>query len=377
VRLALMRGEAAAPHGHIVDRGALRRAQAEARHWLRRLGLTAAGPAAGTAGAATGKVAVAEDAAGVLLAHAYPDRIGQRRGRRGRFLLRNGRGAAIEAQHILAGAEFLVAAEVGGHGRDSRIFLAAPLDRDDIERHFSPHIRTEQEIGWDTFTRTVQAREKRRLGALTLAERPLVDVPPDRAAEAWLAAVRIEGLELLEWTNDARNVRQRLAFLHRLEPSGWPDVSDAALLDSLEAWLLPWIAKPNDAAALRGIDPGRTLLAMLGHERRAAVDRLAPPHIQVPSGSRVAIDYADPAAPVLAVRLQEMFGLADTPRVGAGSVTLTLHLLSPARRPVQVTRDLASFWRSGYFEVRKDLRGRYPKHYWPDDPLQAEARRRT
>jgi ATP-dependent helicase HrpB len=391
VRLALMRGEAAAPHGHIVDRGALRRAQAEARHWLRRLGVRTAGEAAGGAAAATGgagaatgaapvaagKGAAADDAAGVLLAHAYPDRIGQRRGTRGRFLLRNGRGAAIEAQHLLAGAEFLVAAEVGGHGRDSRIFLAAPLDRDDIERHFSRHIRTEQEIGWDDVARTVQARERRRLGALTLAERSLVDIPPERAAEAWLAAVRAEGLELLDWTNDARSVRQRLAFLHRLEPSGWPDVSDAALLASLETWLLPWIAKPTDAAALPGIDPGRALLATLGHERRAAVDRLAPTHIEVPSGSRIAIDYADPAAPVLAVRLQEMFGLADTPRIGAGSITLTLHLLSPARRPVQVTRDLASFWRSGYFEVRKDLRGRYPKHFWPDDPLQAEARRRT
>jgi ATP-dependent helicase HrpB len=395
VRLALMRGEAVAPHGHIVDRGALRRAQAEARHWLRRLGVRTAGAAAGSgagaasvaigpagaatgaAGGAAGKGAAADDAAGVLLAHAYPDRIGQRRGTRGRFLLRNGRGAAIEAQHILAGAEFLVAAEVGGHGRDSRIFLAAPLDRDDIERHFSRHIRTEQDIGWDDVARTVQARERRRLGALTLAERSLVDIPPERAAEAWLAAVRAEGLELLEWSNDARSVRQRLAFLRRLEPSGWPDVSDAALLASLETWLLPWIANPTDAAALRGIDPGRALLAMLGHERRAAVDRLAPTHIRVPSGSRIAIDYADPAAPVLAVRLQEMFGLADTPRIGADSVTLTLHLLSPARRPVQVTRDLASFWRSGYFEVRKDLRGRYPKHYWPDDPLQAEARRRT
>jgi ATP-dependent helicase HrpB len=394
VRLALMRGEAAAPHGHTVDRGALRRAQAEARHWLRRLGGRAAGAAAGGAGAASvaigsagaatgaaggaaGKGAAADDAAGVLLAHAYPDRIGQLRGTRGRFLLRNGRGAAIEAQHLLAGAEFLVAAEVGGHGRDSRIFIAAPLDRDDIERHFSRHIRTEQKIDWDDVTRTVQARERRRLGALTLAERSLVDIPPECAAEAWLAAVRAEGLELLEWSNDARSVRQRLAFLHRLEPSGWPDVSDAALLASLETWLLPWIAKPADAAALRSTDPGRALLAMLGHERRAAVDRLAPTHIHVPSGSRIAIDYADPAAPVLAVRLQEMFGLADTPRIGAGSVTLTLHLLSPARRPVQVTRDLASFWRSGYFEVRKDLRGRYPKHYWPDDPLQAEARRRT
>jgi ATP-dependent helicase HrpB len=394
VRLALMRGESAVPPGHTVDRGALLRAQAEARQWRRRLGLSPAGAAsAGATGNAGGQAARrgtghateqaarrgtgpsaaravdAEDAAGVLLAHAYPDRIGQRRGGRGRFLLRNGRGAAIDAGHMLAGAEFLVAADVGGHGRDSRIFLAAPLHRDDVECHFSRQIRTEQEIGWDALSRTVRARERRRLGALVLGDRPLSDVPPERAAEAWLAGVRTEGLELLNWSDGARSIRRRLAFVHGLEPGEWPDVSDAALLATLEAWLLPWIALPIDAAALRAVDVGRALLALLGHARRADLDRLAPTHFQVPGGARIAIDYTDPAAPVLAVRLQEMFGLAETPRIGGGAVTLTLHLLSPARRPVQITRDLASFWRSGYFEVRKDLRGRYPKHDWPDDPL--------
>jgi ATP-dependent helicase HrpB len=394
VRLALMRGEAAVPPGHTVDRGALLRAQADARHWHRRLGLGPAGAAStGATGTVSGQGArrgtglateqatrqgtgpaaahgvAADDAAGVLLAHAYPDRIGQRRGGRGRFLLRNGRGAAIDAGHILAGAEFLVAADVGGHGRDSRIFLAAPLHRDDAERHFSPQIRTEQEIGWDAVSRTVRARERRRLGALVLGDRPLSDVPPERAAEAWLAGVRTEGLELLNWSDGARSIRRRLAFVHRLEPGEWPDVSDAALLASLEEWLLPWIASPTDAAALRAVDVGRALLALLGHARQADLDRLAPTHFQAPGGSRIAIDYTDPATPVLAVRLQEMFGLAETPRIGRGTVTLTLHLLSPARRPVQITRDLASFWRSGYFEVRKVLRGRYPKHHWPDDPL--------
>jgi ATP-dependent helicase HrpB len=401
VRLALMRGERATPLGHTVDHGALRRAQAESRHWLRRLRRGGVRPSGDPDTA--DDPATADDRAGVLLALAYPDRIGQRRGGRGRFLLRNGRGAAIDPHHNLAAAEAIVAADVGGHGRDSRIFLAAPITRADIEHHFGHRIRTEQVVGWDAVARSVQAREVRRLGALILADRPLADVPPERIAEAWLAAVRAEGLDMLDWTDDAQRLRQRLAFLHALAPGDWPDVSDSALLDSLETWLLPWIGAGTDGPgrggdpgrapggagagqalrgvdpgrALRGVNPGHALLGAVGHQRRAELDRLAPTHVEVPSGSRIPIDYADPAAPVLAVRLQEMFGLADTPRIADGRVPLTLHLLSPARRPVQVTRDLASFWSSGYFEVRRDLRGRYPRHYWPDDPLQAEATHRT
>jgi ATP-dependent helicase HrpB len=370
LRLALLHGGGGAPHGHVIDRGALQRARTEARQWLRQVG------SRGTRAATTSPTGD-EDAAGLLLALAYPDRIGQRRGARGRFLLRNGRGAAIDPHHNLAGEEFIVAAEVGGHGRDSRVFLAAPLPRAELERHFAGQVRTEQEVGWDAAAAVVRAREVRRLGALVLGERPLQQPPLERIAAAWLDAIRAQGLELLPWPDDARRLRERLAFLHALDPATWPDVSDEALLASLDRWLLPWIAPRTDAGALRAIDPGQALWSLAGQDRRADVDRLAPSHIEVPSGSRVAIDYSDPAAPVLAVRLQEMFGLADTPRIGGGRVPVTLHLLSPARRPVQVTRDLASFWRSGYYDVRKDLRGRYPKHYWPDDPLQAEPTSRA
>jgi ATP-dependent helicase HrpB len=171
-------------------------------------------------------------------------------------------------------------------------------------------------------------------------------------------------------------VRERLAFLHASDGS-WPDVSDAALSATMEAWLLPRLVGLRQRAEVEQIDPGGVLLGALSWEQRRDLDVLAPTHVTVPTGSRIAVDYSDPASPVLAVRLQELFGLAETPRIAGGAVPLTLHLLSPARRPVQVTRDLGGFWRSSYFEVRRDLRGRYPKHEWPDDPLAATPTRRT
>jgi ATP-dependent helicase HrpB len=369
VRLALLRDSATVPHGHTVDRHLLRRAHAEARHWLRRLGALPPSRQEAPEGPDD------DDAAGLLLALAYPDRIGQRRGGRGRFLLRNGRGASVDPQHNLAGEDWIVAADVAGHGRDSRVFLGAALAQEDLERHFAAQLATDREVRWDTGAGTVRARAVTRLGALVLGERPLADVHPGEVAAALLAAVRSEGLELLPWTDAARRLRERLAFLHTVSPGEWPDVSDPALMESLERWLPAWL--PAHGGSLRDVDMASVLLALAGSGRRPELDRLAPTHIEVPSGSRVPVDYADPSAPALAVRLQELFGLAETPRVGGGRVPLTLHLLSPARRPVQVTRDLASFWRSGYFEVRKDLRGRYPKHYWPDDPLVAEPTSRV
>jgi ATP-dependent helicase HrpB len=377
LRLPLLRGRLAGLAGtaHQVDRHALRRAQAEARHWRRRLRVDDG------SSAASGATSAGDEHAGLLLAFAYPDRIAQQRGGRGRFILRNGRGAAMDAQHPLAGADMIVAAEVGGHGRDSRIFLAAPTARADVEAHFDTQIETMQSVSWDDVAGVVRARETRRLGALVLADRPLRDVSADALGAAVIAGVRESGLRALNWSRAAELMRRRLAFLHRLSPADWPDVSDTALLATLEDWLVPFLAigagatAAHAARALRAVDTLEALLALVGWDRRALIDRLAPTHIEVPSGSRIAIDYEDPDAPVLAVRLQELFGLADTPRIADGRVPLTLHLLSPARRPVQVTRDLASFWRDAYFEVRKDLRGRYPKHYWPEDPMQAEPTR--
>jgi ATP-dependent helicase HrpB len=360
VRLPLLHG-AAPPQGHVTDRGALHRVRTEARHWRQRLGLKTDG-------------AFDETVTGVLLAFAYPDRIGRQRGGRGRFLLRNGRGASLDPRHNLGASEFVVAADVGGHGRDSRIFLGAPLEQAQVEQHFAADMETDALMEWDADAARLVARESTRLGALEMRSRPLRDPPAEPMNAALLAAIRQHGLGLLDWTAAAGALRQRLAFLHAAEPAVWPDVSDAALLASLEDWLLPFL---DGSGNPRRADVTEALLARIGWENRNHVDTLAPTHVEAPSGSRIAIDYSDPTSPVMAVRLQEMFGRQDTPRIAGGRVPLVLHLLSPAHRPVQVTRDLASFWENTYFDVRRDLRGRYPKHYWPDDPLQAEPTRRA
>ncbi|HEX2167932.1 MAG TPA: ATP-dependent helicase HrpB [Longimicrobiales bacterium] len=367
LRLPLLRGDSRAPIGHRIDRAALHRVRAESRHLRQRLHVRAS-------------ELPDEHCVPVLLAFAYPDRIAIRRGSRGsrgRFVLRGGGGATVDAQHILAGEELIVAAELGGHGRSARVFLAAPIDRSDVESHFAAHIETTTVVEYDADSGRARAREVTRLGAMVLGERPVHDVPPGALRDAMLDAVRRHGLALLNWTDSARSLRERLAFLHHHEPDTWPDVSDESLVETLEQWLAPWLASDARPDALARVDMTEALLGIIGYARRADIERLAPTHVEVPSGSRVRIDYSDPAAPVLAVRLQEMFGAVDTPRIAGGRVPLTLHLLSPARRPVQVTRDLASFWSNAYFDVRKDLRGRYPKHYWPENPLEAEATRRA
>lgn len=343
-----------------VDREALRRARAEAR---------LCGKAARSAEFDDERVSP-----GLLLAFAYPDRIGRRReGQRGRFLLRNGQGASLEGDG-LAREEYLVAAELDGRRRESRIVRAAALGLEEIETHFANDIVYEDVLGWDDDARAVVGRRRRRLGALVLGEAPLRDVDPAVVARALVEGIRQEGVARLPWSDEARRLRQRLAFLHRLD-SLWPDVSDEALAADLDRWLGPHLAGLRRLEDVGGLDLGALLLARLGWERRAAVDEWAPSHVQVPSGSRIPVDYGDPDNPVLAVRLQELFGLSTTPTVARGRVPITLHLLSPARRPVQVTRDLAGFWQTTYFDIRKDLKGRYPKHHWPDDPLQATPTR--
>ncbi|HEX6307054.1 MAG TPA: ATP-dependent helicase HrpB [Longimicrobiales bacterium] len=364
LRLPLLRDRAPVPHGHTVDRAALHRARRESRHWRQRLRVRDAGNAA-------------DDCTPILLAFAYPDRIGRQRGGRGRFVLRAGTAAELDAAHALAAADMIVAAELGGSGRTARVFLAAAIEREDVERHFASWIGTKAEVTYDADADAVRAVTARTLGAIVLDEKSAHDVDPTAVRGAVLDVVQRTGVPALPWTDTARGVRARLAFLHTLEPDDWPDVSDAALAGTLDAWLAPWIDGNARTRVLGSVDLARALLALAGWPAAAELERLAPTHIEVPSGSRIAIDYSDPTAPVLPVRLQEMFGAADTPRIGGGRVPLTLHLLSPARRPVQVTRDLASFWRTTYFDVRKDLRGRYPKHYWPDDPLEAEPTRRT
>ncbi|MHB1096302.1 MAG: ATP-dependent helicase HrpB [Gemmatimonadaceae bacterium] len=312
-----------------------------------------------------------DDAAGLLVALAYPDRLArQRPGEPGRYLLRNGRGATFAVPQPLGAAEWLAIADVDGDPRESRIWMAAAIDAAAVTAHFASHGTEELVSQWDAAKRTLRLTRVSRLGAIPLRERR-VDAPSaDEAAAALLEVVRSEGLAVLKWDDRATRLRERLAFAHRCD-AGFPEVSDDALRASLDAWLFPALHALGTLNALARADVADALLARLTWKQRERLDALAPTHCVVPSGSRLPIDYADAAAPTLAVRLQELFGLADTPRVGEGRIPLTLQLLSPAHRPVQVTRDLAGFWARSYFDVRKDLRGRYPKHHWPENPLEA------
>lgn len=361
-RLALIRG-ARDVAGARVDGDALRRIRLESQR-LR-------------SAFRSGRQASPAPDPGLLLAFAYPDRIGQLRApRSGRFLLRNGNGATLANAQSLSDSPYIVAVELDGRRPESRIFLAASVDLADLEQHFGDQIVHEQEVVWDPHERAVTARDRERLGAIVLAERPLRDADPEAVADALVSGIRGEGIGALPWSAGARSLRERLAFLHTIDDS-WPDVSDAALTETLGTWLAPHLGRARSIADVARIDLAGALLGQLSWDRRAAIDELAPTHIVVPSGSRIPVDYGDSTAPVLAVRLQEMFGLADTPRIARGKVPLTIHLLSPAHRPVQVTRDLAGFWRTSYFEVRKEMRGRYPKHHWPDDPMAAEPTRKA
>ncbi|XEC97215.1 ATP-dependent helicase HrpB [Paenibacillus tarimensis] len=316
-----------------------------------------------------GKLPVSPDCAGLLLAYAYPDRIAKRRSD-GRFLLQNGRGAYLREMQPLSKADYIVAAELDDEGTESRILLAAPIERDQLEEAFAGKIEIVQSVVWDREQQVVKAREKTVLGALVLSERPLAAPDPQAVVYALADGIRQHGLHMLPWTKPVRQLQQRMIFMNRTDPS-WPAADEQSLLQSIGEWLSPHLYGMKKSTDLQRLNLKEALESMLTWEQKAQLDRLAPTHITVPSGSRIAVDYSDSESPVLAVKLQELFGLQDTPRIGNGKIPLTLHLLSPAQRPVQVTRDLRSFWSSAYFEVKKDLKGRYPKHYWPDDPSAA------
>lgn len=316
------------------------------------------------------------DSAGLLLAFAYPDRIGLRRpGPEGRFLLSGGKGARFPGNDDLAAVPCIAAGVVDAGQREAVIHLAAPLDRATLTDALEYLVHTEERVEWDDAAGAISARREIRLGALLLDSQPLSPVDATVAGGMLLAAVARAGLVCLPWSPEAQRLRQRLTFAYALEGTEWPDMGDAALLQRLPEWLGPWIVGMSRISHLRGIDLVAVLRAELDWTQLERLDRIAPTQILVPSGSRIRIDYSEPARPVLAVRIQEVFGWSETPTIGGGRVPLTLHLLSPAGRPMQVTRDLAGFWARTYPEVAKDLRGRYPKHDWPDDPLQAQPRR--
>jgi ATP-dependent helicase HrpB len=315
----------------------------------------------------------------MLLALGFPDRIAKRRaGESGRFLLANGRGAAFAGATGLSAEEFLVAVELDDREREARIDLAVPVQLAELESLFGAQIVSSEQVEWDERTGTVQALSTRRFGALLLEARALQPVPPQLAAGAMLAGVRKLGIAALPWDEDARNLQARLDFVRQLPhaPGGpWPASSDAALFETLDQWLPAWLEGLTRRDHLSRLPLIEALLARLTGLQRRLLEELAPRDLIVPSGSRIRIDYADDGGPAIAVRLQEVFGLASTPRIGAGTAPVTFKLLSPARRPVQITRDLAGFWRSSYLEVRKEMRGRYPKHLWPENPLEATPTR--
>ena len=345
-----------------IDRDTVRRVRVEARAWRDRLGVRdAAPPDPGDAG--------------LLLSFAYPDRIARRRNvEAGRYLLANGTGAHFAEPQPLGGEEWLVIAETNGQLPEAQIYLAAPVALDALTEHHSSLVSTSDDVRWDTARDRVVASRRTRLGAIVVRDVPLRDPPSEAIAFALLAEVARRGAAQFPWNDAATRLRARLAFARHADPS-WPDVSDDALFGSLDEWLLPTVANARSMDDIAAADVASALLNRLTWQQRAELDRIAPTHCEVPTGSRITIDYGDPGAPAISVRVQELYGLASTPAVAAGRVPLTLHLLSPAHRPVQVTRDLAAFWKGSYAAVRREMKGRYPRHDWPEDPASAAPSR--
>lgn len=313
---------------------------------------------------------------GSLLAAAYPDRIARRRaGQRERYLLASGRGASLAVDDPLAGSEFLVIAHLDGGQREGRIFLAETLDIDTLRHEHSHMLTVEEAVEWNEATGRVMAVQRERLGAIVVTEQPLTTASPELIRAGLLNGIRQRGLDCLPWDREARQLQARVQSLRAWQPNAdWPDLGDEALVADLN-WLTPYLNGISSIDQLRGLKLPSILSALLGWERQQRLAQLAPETYTVPSGSRVRIDYRLGEPPILAVRLQELFGLTETPSICGGKIPLLLHLLSPAQRPIQVTSDLAGFWQRGYPEVKKELKGRYPKHFWPDDPLVAEPTR--
>jgi ATP-dependent helicase HrpB len=306
---------------------------------------------------------------GALLASAWPDRVGQSRGgQRGRFLLSNGRGAYLDGADPLAASAFIVACELDGQAREARIYLAARIDRDELETVLERRIEQVDSADWNERRGTVVARRERRLGALVLESTELERPEPEALQAGLLTAVRRKGLDSLPWTAAARQFQARVGLLRSLWPQDWPALDDQTLDESLDEWLAPWLAGMTRWRDLQSLDLVAVLSSLLGHDRLQRLDDLAPTQLALPTGRRVRLDYRTENPPTLRIKLQAMFGCHRTPTVANGRVPVQLQLLSPADRPLAVTADLASFWRNAYPDVRKDMRGRYPKHDWPEHP---------
>ena len=371
-RLALLSGESRAARG---GQGGVQRARQLARQYRGYL-----------RGKVTAAVADPDHPRwlGALLALAYPDRVAQQRGAGGaQYRLANGRAAQFGDVDALMKEPWLVVADLGSRQgqREERIYLAAEFDPALFDGVLAEQVNTVDLLDWDEREGVLRAERQRRVGELVLSSAPLTGLDESARARALLNLVRRKGLELLPWTPELRQWQARVMLLRQLDlgagqHSEWPDVSDPALLANLEDWLQPYLGKVTRLSHFAQLDLSSILRNHLPWPLPQRLDEWAPAHLLVPSGSSIRLDYSE-QPPILAVRLQELFGLAQTPRIAGGRQEVKLHLLSPARRPVQVTQDLANFWRTTYAEVKKDLKGRYPKHYWPDDPLVAEATARA
>jgi ATP-dependent helicase HrpB len=326
--------------------------------------------------ASAGKRGEANLSTGVMLAFAYPERVAKNRGNGG-FVLANGRGAAVEQTSALARAPYIAVGELSGTAAAGRILLAAPISQDEIETHFAEHIDVADEVTFDPGALALRARRKKTLHAITLSESPLALKPSAETARIFADGLVAAGLDRLPWSKGAKQWRDRVMFLRRAEGESWPDLSDDALIAGAADWLVPALYDKTSLKDFSAGDLSDALMARLPWELRARLDREAPTHFEAPTGSQLAIDYEAEQGPTIAVRLQELFGLTTHPSIAKGKVPLVLELLSPAHRPVQVTRDLPGFWRGSYAAVRSDLRGRYPRHPWPEDPAAALPTRRA
>lgn len=306
-----------------------------------------------------------------LLALAYPDRIAKARGADGQFLLANGRGARLDPTDALARAAFLVVAEMSGTAAATRILLAARLDESELEDIASDRIVESNDITFDPSSATLRGRRLRRLDAITLASAPLAIKPDDQTAQELARGIAKVGLDKLPWSKAQNQMRDRVAFLRAAEGEEWPDLADAALAATTSEWLAPFLTSKTRLSDIGADDLGNALDTLLPWNMKRRLEDEAPTHFEAPTGNRHPIQYDGPAAPMLSIRVQELFGLKQHPSIANGKLPLTLELLSPAHRPIQVTRDLPGFWKGSWADVRSDMRGRYPKHVWPEDPENA------
>ena len=346
------------------DPGACSRVDKNARTWLQRM--------------QEQRKPCDPDSAGILLSFAYPDRVARRRnGKQGNYLMASGRGAILPPFDPLSNSEYIVAPHLDAGSKQGRIFLAASLSLVELRKQHNNLFTQKTSVYWDNDTAKVITADRLYLGAIVVDEKTAKEASPDQVSQALLSGISHMGLRCLPWDKESRQLQARINCLRSWQPNGpWPDLSDTHLLDDL-SWLTPYLIDISRAEQLKQLNLLEIFMTILGWKNQQHLKRLAPTTFTVASGSRVRLRYQQGEPPLLAVRIQEIFGMQQTPAICDGKIPVLLHLLSPAQRPIQVTTDLAGFWQRTYPEVKKELKGRYPKHFWPDDPLTAIATRRT